>query len=834
MQTESSTDKMVELIRECDVAALLANTHALNIPPDRRLLLEERGVEEMLKRFLGRASELKDPPGGFKPGELSGVQVTYRRSWVATKVGCGGRRFAVDGLSMQSMAKEFRHTLAHDLYHDIDVVNAHPVIFQQWCARNHVPVPALDEYIAARDAKLAEIVALNPINRDSAKKVVLAVMNGGRCDADALASQPDWLKAFRKEMEGVHARMFGRADLHELRAVVQKQATKNSSNSNIGGSLLNHVVCDIEDKILGAAVSFLCTRGIPTGNLVLVFDGFMIPRGLCDINNKFLDDLEAHVFAQTGYDIRFVEKPMDCGFDLSLMPLRHLRRATRVAESDLEAAKMILDEDFAKRVRFCGAGRTFARTRAGVWTDNAKDVAGVIKRIVAESGIKRADRNGLPQEYAANDVCARAIVNMIMCDPPTDPGFPDKLRLANVRKVFYADGVFDFNLGERGEFRAETEDDMPVFRIQRKFPRDHDRCPALEQEVRHRIMDAAFGDPEVVNTVLQHLARALACEVDDKQFVVVLGFRNSGKGSMTAVVETAFGPFVGTLNCNVFLHVSGPAMGGDQAKNLSWVLATEHVRIAFTQEIKVDPFNVHHRLDGNALKMCISGADAIMVRRNYGDEVQCRFDARLFMMCNEFPPVKPADALENVHVARTQFKYVSRDEFEDPENNGTAKRFMRIGDPDIKAWCRRTDVADAFTWLVLDAYRRDGKVVPCDVIKRDTCAHKADLLGSGRDEKVDAGDGVADTLALFKIGEDLGEEDTVSSAEATRALEECGIRISKQALRQRIEAAGGVSCNAIWRDGKKCRGWKRAKLARGEEQDGANGELGEAVEGLQV
>lgn len=41
-----------------------------------------------------------------------------------------GRLFAVDSLSLQCLPREIRATIANDLYYDIDMVNAHPILVE--------------------------------------------------------------------------------------------------------------------------------------------------------------------------------------------------------------------------------------------------------------------------------------------------------------------------------------------------------------------------------------------------------------------------------------------------------------------------------------------------------------------------------------------------------------------------------------------------------------------------------------------------------------------------------------------------------------------------------
>ena len=50
---------------------------------------------------------------------------------------------------------------------------------------------------------------------------------------------------------------------------------------------------------------------MPINNVVLVLDGFMLPQGLFELNNRFLAAMSAFVFDMTGYRVRLIEKPKD-------------------------------------------------------------------------------------------------------------------------------------------------------------------------------------------------------------------------------------------------------------------------------------------------------------------------------------------------------------------------------------------------------------------------------------------------------------------------------------------------------------------------------------------
>ena len=55
------------------------------------------------------------------------VEVRYRQA------APGGRWYAINGLSLQSMNRRLRHTICGSKYQDIDMVNAEPNIIQHLC-----------------------------------------------------------------------------------------------------------------------------------------------------------------------------------------------------------------------------------------------------------------------------------------------------------------------------------------------------------------------------------------------------------------------------------------------------------------------------------------------------------------------------------------------------------------------------------------------------------------------------------------------------------------------------------------------------------------------------
>ena len=82
----------------------------------------------------------------------------------------------------------------------------------------------------------------------------------------------------------------------------------------------------------------------------------------------------------------------------------------------------------------------------------------------------------------------------------------------------------------------------------------------------------------------------------DKQWAVMLGERDSGKGVLQVVNERAYGPYVNTVNANAFLLQQFAS--GDAAKSLSWAMDCEFKRQTYTNEVKCDAGSRSIKLDG--------------------------------------------------------------------------------------------------------------------------------------------------------------------------------------------------------------------------------------------
>ena len=188
------------------------------------------------------------------------IQVKYKQNASA------GRFHAIGSLSLQSMAREIRHTIAGEFYNDIDIKNAHPVILAFLCKGRGIKCPSLKLYNKNRDRILSEILP----NKDLAKIVILSMIEGGKAALRDLESDSKFLKEFNTEIKNIHKQFSKDAAFK----VHKKKRIEAGVDFNHEASYMNTLLCDFENKMLQT----IYKASTSPKNCVLCFDGLMIRK----------------------------------------------------------------------------------------------------------------------------------------------------------------------------------------------------------------------------------------------------------------------------------------------------------------------------------------------------------------------------------------------------------------------------------------------------------------------------------------------------------------------------------------------------------------------------
>jgi len=251
-----------------------------------------------------------------------------------------GRRYSKN--SLQGISRQIRHTIAKDIYYDIDCVNSMPTNLLSLCKRLNFSNPILEKYCLNRDLYLEKWIGTNLKNGDrltsksEVKQYFLKILNGSRIQCDNSE-----LKFFSRSMKKFHDTFYENTLFQEYRKIaderepikkeafiasLSRQAEINGDNfiedkttrkyyDNRKAACLNYYLQEMENQVLIAIENALLRRNVRYG--ALVFDGIMVYKD--DVKNikMLLDQLMTDVSDQMGYCVKLSVKPMDEGIDLS-------------------------------------------------------------------------------------------------------------------------------------------------------------------------------------------------------------------------------------------------------------------------------------------------------------------------------------------------------------------------------------------------------------------------------------------------------------------------------------------------------------------------------------
>lgn len=234
-------------------------------------------------------------------GNSNYVNITYTKNLNM------GRRYALNGLSLQMFSKKIRHTLTYDTHIDIDIVNCHLVLMSQYCKKNNIYCPHLDTFNSERNSRLNEIMTTCNVSKKVAKELILTIMYLGQMNDYCVnngfdAIVPLWCDDLNNEFITI-ADLIVSKNEDILKQVI---SSRKKEYTNKKASVVSYVLQIIEDDLIMNARNKLLDMGFHVETLC--FDGVMILKK--DIHKEHLDDLNAYCFNKTGYNVEFEIKPM--------------------------------------------------------------------------------------------------------------------------------------------------------------------------------------------------------------------------------------------------------------------------------------------------------------------------------------------------------------------------------------------------------------------------------------------------------------------------------------------------------------------------------------------
>lgn len=235
-----------------------------------------------------------------------------------------GRRFAKNCL--QGVSRKIRHTIAKNIYHDVDMKNAHPVFCAELCKTLKFKHKILDKYVKNRDECLTNWIGVEVLehgnkrtlkNKDEVKEYFLKILNGG---GNGKTNNED-LNEFWETHQTLLSNFFKHPDYKRFRerAIKKYKEEQKKPNGkkydNKKGTCINYYLCEIENLALTHIEKYLEANNIKYGTLC--FDGIMIYKKDVKDTHELLSKLEAYLLEKMGFSIKLSIKEMNEDIDIS-------------------------------------------------------------------------------------------------------------------------------------------------------------------------------------------------------------------------------------------------------------------------------------------------------------------------------------------------------------------------------------------------------------------------------------------------------------------------------------------------------------------------------------
>jgi hypothetical protein len=594
-----------------------------------------------------------------------------------------GRLYVKNNQGLQAFPFDIRNPLLERNYFDCDMENAHYNLLYQFGKNIGAKVDAIGKYCLNRAEELAKVSS----NKGIAKVAFLKCAYGGtikelnadyetRYNEDGIDPEGDLtlIKEIEKEMAIIRDVVWARNP--KIQKIVKKRPNQKNSCFAL-------VLQTEERKCLLSMERYLETQGRKVD--ILIHDGCEIRKlkDEADFPIELLRGAEKAILDATGYTMKLVIKPFQHDF------------------KEPEKSTLTIDDEFAARefVKLCGSYIQRDEDRVyyfdeeiGMW--DYRETA--FRRMVSKFKEKLiwiipTPMGEIKLNYGGTTKNVKAMESWISSLLP-DTKFLSRKADTSLGKFLFLDGIFDFTTGFTEGFDPEI-----VFtkRIDRLFPRDVDEDKV--KEVNKILFIDAFAQDDGIDAGLylrKAITMALWGDYRRKKFYIGLGESNCGKGVSAGALRQAFCEYVDEFCANELLY--NPRNSQDESRKLAWLKDLAGVRLAFSNELRMDGRSA----DGNLIKGASSGGDNHKVRNNYENSTKMVNRATLFLFANDFTSITPNPSedtglQERLRYFRYKLRFVKNPTSEDE----------RQADPAVKNKFETDEYKNALFHLIWKTYK---------------------------------------------------------------------------------------------------------------------------------
>ncbi len=588
-----------------------------------------------------------------------------------------GRLYVKNNRGLQSFQREIRDALLEKHHFSIDMENAHYNLMIKLGTEWNINVTNIKYYCENRE----ECLKMLSDDKKTAKTAYLKIAYGGNIDLyDPTIKEyvePEGNTKLLKEIENEVKSLI---DMCYAKNMEHHNFVKKKDNPKV--SLFALILQTEERKCLLVLDEYLQSQGRQTD--VLIHDGLEIIKKENEINlpEELLRGGEKAIKDKTGYSVKLVQKSYENKY------IKNIKE--KVIIDDVYASKKFIDLMSDNICRDNGEVYYF-NDNNGLWEkgDTAFKTA-IIK--VKEQLIFTDYSESKPKilNYGGKIIYMKAIQNLLLSLLPED-NFISKNIESSMGKLLFADGYYDFYSNKFNEgFNNKI---VFLKRINRLYPTE--RNESIINEVNKILFVDAFNFDDGLESgeyLKKSLCIALIGDYYRKKFYFANGERNSGKSLLTKAFREAFEGYVDEYDANNLLYNNNSQ---DEAKKLAWTVDLIGVRVAFSNECRMDKKS---SLDGNLIKPLSSGSDTMKHRVNHENQKSFINRSTLFFMSNDIPQITPMDSgiIERAKFIRYKLSFVSN-----PSKNNE-----RYADSNIKMKFDKDEYKNALFFLMSDTYNK--------------------------------------------------------------------------------------------------------------------------------
>lgn len=586
-----------------------------------------------------------------------------------------GRLYVKNNRGLQSFQREIRDALLEKHHFSIDIENAHYNLMIKLGIDWNINISNIKYYCENRN----ECLKMLSEDKKISKLSYLKVAYGGNISlydntiGEFVEPEGDTsiLKGIEKEVKSLIEMCYGKyPEYHNI--------IKNKENHKV--SLFALILQTEERKCLLSMDEYLQSQGRQTD--VLIHDGLEVIKKENELifPEELLRGCERAIKEKIGYSVKLVQKEYENKYKKS------------------EKDKIIIDDVYATRKFIHLMKENISRDNGEVYYFNDDNGMWEIGEIAFKSAIIKvkdvmiftdySEYKPKVINYGGKWANMKLVQNLVISLLPED-NFISKNIESSIGKLLFADGYYDFY---KGEF-VEEFDNKIVFlkRINRLFPRE--RNEKIINEVNKILFVDGFNFEDGLESgeyLKKSICVGLIGDYQRKKFYFCNGEKNTGKGLLTKAFRDSFEGYVEEYDANNLLYNINSQ---DEAKKLAWTVDLIGVRIAISNECRMDKKS---SLDGNLVKTLSSGSDTMKHRGNHENQKSFINRSTMFFLSNDIPTITPIDGgiIERAKFIRYKLSFV----------NNPKKNNERYADPSVKSKFDKDEYKDSLFYLMVDTY----------------------------------------------------------------------------------------------------------------------------------